>query len=172
MAGPCAQWSGQPALFTRTRPFKPSLWQRSLACACKATDCFRAQLPFGSSGLLSLVHTKRWCSNGMISPYYARHMVATAPTGAAAAHRILVAEDDETARVMLQRYLEAKGNAVVSVADGQAALDALDALGSDGAYDLVILDAMMPQVNGFEVLERVRARGDFTPIIMATAMAK
>ena len=80
--------------------------------------------------------------------------------------RLLVAEDDDAARALLQRYLEGKGYDVVAVADGKAALDAIH----DG-YDLVLLDVMMPHLTGFEVLEQTRARGDTTPIIMATAAA-
>jgi putative nucleotidyltransferase with HDIG domain len=84
------------------------------------------------------------------------------------ARTILVAEDDEAARTLLTRYLQGKGYTVRAVEDGQYALDEL---GTSTDIDLVILDNMMPRLSGFDVLERVRARGDTTPIIMATAAA-
>ncbi len=82
--------------------------------------------------------------------------------------QILLAEDDEAARVMLQRYLSTRGYLVTAVADGQAALDALE---SEQVFDLVLLDVMMPRRNGLEVLQLARERGHQVPIIMATAAA-
>lgn len=87
---------------------------------------------------------------------------------APAPRTILVAEDDDSVRALVKKYLEGKGHAVRTVADGQAVLDEL-AVTDD--IDVVILDIMMPHVSGLEVLAELRKRGDTTPVIMATAAA-
>jgi DNA-binding response OmpR family regulator len=81
------------------------------------------------------------------------------------ASRILVVEDDHAIRRGLEINLSLEGYEVVGAADGAAALLALKA----SEYDLVILDIMMPYVNGFDVCERLRASGSETPIIMLSA---
>ncbi len=81
--------------------------------------------------------------------------------------RLLVVDDNEDNRDMLSRRLVRRGYAVDVVPDGEAALTRLEG----GAYDLVLLDVMMPGLDGFEVLERVRRTRppDDLPVIMATA---
>jgi CheY-like chemotaxis protein len=88
------------------------------------------------------------------------------PDAPSPGHRILVAEDDESARVMISKYLESKGHQVTSVGDGQAVMDAL---GSSEVFDLLILDVMMPKLSGYDVLKQAREQGHTLPIIMATA---
>lgn len=78
--------------------------------------------------------------------------------------RILVAEDDPNQRRVLEAYLEREGHSVVSVADGRAALDEA----RSRQPDLVILDLMMPRVDGLDVCRVLRAVSD-VPIIMVTA---
>jgi DNA-binding response OmpR family regulator len=79
--------------------------------------------------------------------------------------RVLVVDDDVTVREVVVSYLRAGGHAVVEAADGA---DALRAMRSDPA-DLVVLDLMMPGIDGLEVCRRLRAAGD-VPIIMLTAL--
>jgi two-component system response regulator MprA len=79
--------------------------------------------------------------------------------------RVLLAEDDRATRESLVRALELEGFAVQAVSDGAAALDAFD----EDPPDLVVLDLMMPNVDGLTVCRRLRARGDHTPILIATA---
>ena len=79
---------------------------------------------------------------------------------------ILIVDDEATVREIAQRYLEREGYAVLSAASGA---DALRLIESDGArIDLIVLDIMLPEVNGLEVLKRVRARGA-TPVILLSA---
>jgi len=81
--------------------------------------------------------------------------------------RILVVDDNEMNRDMLSRRLKGKGYAVEMSEDGHQALDAI----ASGAFDLVLLDVMMPGISGIDVLRTVRqtrSRADL-PIIMATA---
>ncbi|WP_457110232.1 response regulator [Marmoricola sp. URHA0025 HA25] len=79
--------------------------------------------------------------------------------------RVLVVDDDVTVREVVVSYLRAGGHSVVEAADGA---EALRAMRSDPA-DLVVLDLMMPGIDGLEVCRRLRATGD-VPIIMLTAL--
>lgn len=79
--------------------------------------------------------------------------------------RILVAEDQTDIRDLLVMNLQQAGYEVQAVPDGQAALDSQAGEGSD----LLVLDLMMPRVDGLEVCKALRARGRDTPILMLTA---
>jgi sigma-B regulation protein RsbU (phosphoserine phosphatase) len=83
------------------------------------------------------------------------------------ASRLLVVDDDENNRDMLSRRLERKGYSVAQAPEGQSALTAV----GRETFDLVLLDIEMPEMNGFEVLKRVRETHPATrlPIIIATA---
>ena len=78
--------------------------------------------------------------------------------------RILVVEDEPRLRELLRLYLEREGHRVTDVGDGRAALAAFDA---DGA-DLVILDLMLPGMQGEAVLEAMRDAGD-VPVLITSA---
>jgi two-component system, OmpR family, response regulator MprA len=78
---------------------------------------------------------------------------------------LLVAEDDRQVREALERILRFEGYSVVSVADGAAALEAIDAVHPDA----IVLDVTMPFVDGLSVCRRLRARNDRTPVLMLTA---
>lgn len=78
---------------------------------------------------------------------------------------VLVADDDEAVRRSLARALAREGYQVKTAADG---LRALEAAGG-GRQDAVVLDIMMPGLDGLEVCRRLRAGGDRTPILMLTA---
>jgi CheY-like chemotaxis protein len=92
----------------------------------------------------------------------------TAQPGARRRTTILLADDDPFLRAIVEQQLEAAGYFVKSVGDGAAALSEL----RNERYDAVILDGMMPLVDGFEVLRRLRAGpgGIAVPIIMLTAL--
>jgi two-component system response regulator CpxR len=79
-------------------------------------------------------------------------------------NRILLADDDTELCEMLQQYLEGEGFEVDAVHDGEAALQQA---GSD-AHDLMVLDVMMPQRNGFDVLRELR-KHSVIPVLMLTA---
>lgn len=78
--------------------------------------------------------------------------------------RVLVVDDEPIVREVLARYLERAGFAVQTAEDGEDALRAYDA----ARPDLVVLDLMMPRVDGLEVFARIRERSG-TPVIMLTA---
>jgi class 3 adenylate cyclase len=83
--------------------------------------------------------------------------------------RILIVDDNPTNVKVLQTRLAAEGYEIVTAADGEEGLAAAKAQ----IPDLILLDVMMPKLDGFEVCRRLRADSDFpfTPIIMVTAMA-
>lgn len=77
---------------------------------------------------------------------------------------ILIVDDDAEIRTLLQRYLEKNGLRATAVADGRAMRQALDR----GAFDLVVLDVMLPGDDGFTLCRELRAHSDI-PIVMLTA---
>lgn len=79
--------------------------------------------------------------------------------------RVLVVDDEFGVRRALQRGLSAEGMEVVPVADGQAAMR----LGSTGAFDVILLDIMLPGLSGYRVLEALRTRGVRTPVLLVSA---
>lgn len=78
--------------------------------------------------------------------------------------RILLADDDRELCALLAEYLAGEGFETAAVHDGEAAVAAVAA----GDYAAMVLDVMMPRLNGFEVVQRVRERSAL-PIIMLTA---
>jgi two-component system response regulator MprA len=79
--------------------------------------------------------------------------------------RILVVEDDPAVRDALERALSFEGYAIDVARDGAVALSMV----RDGDYDLIVLDVMMPHLDGLEACRRIRAGGDAIPILMLTA---
>jgi two-component system response regulator MprA len=80
---------------------------------------------------------------------------------------VLVAEDNKQIREALERILKFEGYTVLAVGDGAAALEAVD----QHDPDALILDVMMPFVDGMSVARKIRDRGDRRPILMLTARA-
>lgn len=76
---------------------------------------------------------------------------------------ILVVEDDPSITLGLQMNLEAEGYEVTIATDGD------DGLARAGDVDLVILDVMLPKMNGFEVVKAIRSRGNHVPVVMLSA---
>jgi DNA-binding response OmpR family regulator len=84
--------------------------------------------------------------------------------------RILIVEDELHLAQGLLFNLEAEGHEVSAVESGEAALDIL--LDRNQLYDAVVLDIMLPGVNGFEVADRLRAAHNYVPILMLTARSR
>jgi diguanylate cyclase (GGDEF)-like protein len=82
--------------------------------------------------------------------------------------RILIADDDELIRMVLERHFEREGYETASFADGRAALQGA----REGSFSLVVTDGTMPVMDGFELVTRLRSIPEYTavPIIMLTSM--
>jgi DNA-binding response OmpR family regulator len=87
--------------------------------------------------------------------------------------RILIVDDNEMNRDVLSRRLERQGYIVVMAEDGLFAMDALrQAVSAGASFDLLLLDIMMPRMNGYEVLEAMKADAAMRhiPVIVISAM--
>jgi DNA-binding response OmpR family regulator len=82
--------------------------------------------------------------------------------------RVLVVDDDATVSDVVRRYLERADYEVTLAADGPGALAAAEA----GRPDLVVLDLMLPGMDGLEVCRRLRERDPHLPIVMLTALGE
>ena len=82
--------------------------------------------------------------------------------------KLLIAEDEQDLAEALTAFFEKNQFTVDAVPDGQEAFT----YASSGGYDAVILDVMMPKLNGVEVLRRLRAEGFSAPVMMLTAKAE
>ena len=78
---------------------------------------------------------------------------------------VLVVDDEENIRYLVESGLQLAGIDTVSAADGRAALAAV----GEHRPDLIVLDVMMPGLDGFETLRRLREAGDRTPVVFLTA---
>ena len=78
--------------------------------------------------------------------------------------RILVAEDDKNIRNLIVKYLENEGYIVYTALNGEQALD----IWYESPFDMAILDVMMPEIDGWEVLEEIRKESDI-PVVILTA---
>jgi two-component system response regulator MprA len=79
--------------------------------------------------------------------------------------RILVVDDEPAVREAVERALRLEGHDVLLAGDGVEALESLDSRPPDA----VVLDVLMPRVDGLELCRRLRGRGDRTPVLMLTA---
>jgi two-component system phosphate regulon response regulator OmpR len=78
---------------------------------------------------------------------------------------VLVVDDDARLRALLSRFLAEQGHRVAVAADAAEARAALGAM----AFDLIVLDVMMPGENGLDLVESLRRAGNETPVLMLTA---
>ncbi|HEU4576787.1 MAG TPA: PAS domain S-box protein [Polyangiaceae bacterium] len=95
----------------------------------------------------------------------ASQLASVAPAGrssAAAKGRVLVIDDESVVRALLRRSLERRGYTVEEATGGKAGLEAI----AGQPADLIVLDMTMPEVDGAEVVRRVRARGLDVPILL------
>lgn len=80
---------------------------------------------------------------------------------------VLIVEDEELMREVIRDYFEAAGYAVSEAGDGLTAMDLIDTMD----FDLILLDVMLPEADGFSVCRHIRKTKD-TPIIMITARSE
>ena len=82
--------------------------------------------------------------------------------------RILIIEDEESILMALEDDLKLEGYEVTGIEDGQQGLS----MAKEGGYDLIILDIMLPKMNGFEVCKELRQAGVTIPILILTAKSQ
>lgn len=78
--------------------------------------------------------------------------------------RILLVEDDHKLRNTIEDYLQMNNYSVTACADGSSALKCFE---SESTYDMVLLDGMLPDIDGFDVLKRIRQSSDIPVIILS-----
>jgi PAS domain S-box-containing protein len=78
---------------------------------------------------------------------------------------VMIVDDDASAREMITRMLAKEGLGVIEAANGREALEEV----SDRRIDLILLDLMMPEMDGFEFIKELRARGERAPVVVVTA---
>jgi two-component system response regulator MprA len=83
--------------------------------------------------------------------------------------RVLVVDDDKAVRESLRRSLEFNGYDVSLAADGAEALAGLSAAGPSASPDIVVMDVMMPRLDGIEATRALRSAGNDVPILVLTA---
>ncbi len=107
-------------------------------------------------------------SGGVIEAVRAILPVAMAPVGANVHGRILIVDDNASNRDLLGRQLTRAGHTVAEAGGGHAALAML----AEEAFDLVLLDMMMPDISGYEVLNRLKAQPETAdvPVVMISAL--
>lgn len=91
--------------------------------------------------------------------------MSTRPTGNGSRPAVLVIEDEVSLAQVLAENLDAEGYAVKVVRDGVTGKEAW----GGGGFDLVVLDVMLPGINGFELCEQMRESGDGTPVLFLSA---
>jgi two-component system OmpR family response regulator len=84
------------------------------------------------------------------------------------AMRVLVVEDDRETAQFLQKSLKENGHTADLAGDGEAGL----ALATDGAYDVLIVDRMLPRLDGLSVIKSLRAQGNRTPVLILSALGE
>jgi two-component system, OmpR family, response regulator MprA len=93
----------------------------------------------------------------------------TAASGSLPKPRVLVVDDDKAVRESLRRSLEFNGYAVSLASDGAEALAGLSTPAAGSAPDVVIMDVMMPRLDGIEATRALRSAGNDVPILVLTA---
>ena len=80
-------------------------------------------------------------------------------------YRVLVVDDDDSIRNLLLTLLRRRSVVCDGAADGEQAIECLE----QASYSLILLDLMMPKMDGFQVIRELRMRGNTTPIVVVTA---
>lgn len=86
------------------------------------------------------------------------------------AKRILIVDDDEMVRIALNELLRPEGYEVIIVSSGKEAISKID----ENSYDLLMLDIIMPEMDGFELCRKIREKENYreTPIVFLTAKSR
>lgn len=100
--------------------------------------------------------------------YTCKQMSTVQPDANRAVYRALIVEDDAAIRRLVAKLLGRHGIEVDVVADGRAAIDKLQ----ESRYSVLVLDLMVPEVNGFEVIEFMKLASVTTPVAVVSAVSQ
>jgi len=103
---------------------------------------------------------------------FTRELPKCPPRAEIGTSRILVVEDEELIREMVVLALEEEGYGITTATDGRSALESLKnvaPISESPPFDLVILDLMLPQINGLDICRLLRHEGNQVPILMLSA---
>ena len=84
-------------------------------------------------------------------------------------HRVLIVEDDESIRTLVEHVARRAGYETATATHGAEAIDVLD---GSSHFCVVILDLMMPSVSGYEVITHIRDKNMGVPVVVATAVVR
>lgn len=96
-----------------------------------------------------------------------RNLTTSAAEGTEKVMRILVVEDDKDAASWLVKGLKESNHVVDHATDGEAGL----ALADEGGYDVLVIDRMLPKLDGLEVIRKLRAKQNSVPILILSALS-
>ena len=132
-------------------------------CTCGANLIDAERIQKAAADLISILHAQL----SPLHPAIRRERRADRPIAGPAPGLVLVVDDDEVNRDILGRNLERLGHRLLMAADGRQALATLES----EKVDLVLLDLMMPEMDGVEVLEIMRSRDEMchVPVLMLSA---
>lgn len=95
-------------------------------------------------------------------------MPTTPPPDAPSRYRALVVEDDPAIRKLVEKILQRIGMEIDVAQDGSIAIEKL----AGGDYTVVVLDLMLPEANGYEIIEFIKGRGAKTPVAVVSAVSQ
>src|SRR6478735_2933813 len=84
-------------------------------------------------------------------------------------HRALVVEDDPAIRRLVEKLLQRRGIVIDTAHDGK---QAIEKIATGGEFSVVILDLMLPEVNGYEVIAYIKSRGLRLPVVVVSAVSQ
>lgn len=84
-------------------------------------------------------------------------------------YRALIVEDDPAIRRLVEKLLQRRGVAIEAAHDGRQAINKLDA---NNRFDVIILDLMVPEVNGFQVIDYIREHHSHIPVAVVSAVSQ
>src|SRR5690606_29684306 len=164
---PCRTWSTRESTGSSSRPATSRRWPRPSARCWATPRPGRAWAPPAVRSSPDMTSRTPWTPSKTSTRKRPRHPGTSSTPGTEtgmSTQRILVVDDEPKIRMTVRGYLEADGFEVLEAADGPSGLDSV----VREKPDLVVLDVMLPGLDGFEVLRRIRVTSQ-VPVILLTA---